>query len=121
LFEFIGFESWSHHNYKQMIAFFENYSQAYSDITSQTSIGESIEGRKIYSFEVSEDAGIPKEGRHQVLSFLKFSDSILSLRPAYNYFTWKDWDKCLAKRKIGCTFINFSRTMDNETFFHILF
>jgi hypothetical protein len=62
LFEFIGFESWSHHNYKQMIAFFENYSQAYSDITSQTSIGESIEGRKIYSFEVSEDAGIPKEG-----------------------------------------------------------
>jgi hypothetical protein len=40
-------------------------------------------------------------------------------RPANNYFTWKD--KCLAKPKIGWTFIKFSRTTDKEIFFIFFF
>ena len=42
------------------------------------------------------------------------------VRPANNYFTWKD--KCLAKPKIGPTFnINFSRTIDKVKFFIFCF
>ena len=48
-----------------MVAFFDEFTKAYPDITMQSSIGESDGGRKIYSFEVSEDAGTSKEGNSQ--------------------------------------------------------
>ena len=45
-----------------MVEFFDQFAQTYPDITMKSSIGESDGGRKIYSFEVSEDAGTSKEG-----------------------------------------------------------
>lgn len=46
-----------------MVSMFQQLTQTYSDITSQSTIGESADGRKIYSFEVSEDPSIAKEGQ----------------------------------------------------------
>ena len=60
---FAGFESWSNHNYDQLVAFLTEYSQNFPDITQLVSLGESAEGRKLYSLEVSEDPGVPKEGK----------------------------------------------------------
>lgn len=46
-----------------MLAFLNQYTHTYPDITLKSSIGQSIEGRRIHSLEVSEDPGIPKEGK----------------------------------------------------------
>ena len=46
-----------------MVKFFDDFTQTYPDITMKSSIGESDGGRKIYSFEVSQDAGTSKEGK----------------------------------------------------------
>lgn len=65
----LGFKTWSHHNNSELEAFLTTYSQTFPEITHNVSIGESAEGRKIFSFEVSEDAGVAKEGK-PVVAFI---------------------------------------------------
>lgn len=46
-----------HHDYVKMEKFLQNLSEKYPDITRLTSIGESVEGRKLYVLEVTRDPG----------------------------------------------------------------
>lgn len=52
-----------HHNYLKMETYLRELNEKYPDITNLTSIGESVEGRKLYVLEVTRNPGIHIPGK----------------------------------------------------------
>jgi carboxypeptidase D len=62
------FSKWSkpltfiHHNYDQMTTFLQNYAKSFPEITKLYTIGKSVEGRKLWVLEISDNPGKHEPG-----------------------------------------------------------
>ena len=53
----LGDEDWTHHNFEQMTGYLQNLHRQYPKITRLYSIGKSVQGRKLWVIEISDNPG----------------------------------------------------------------
>ena len=55
-------EDWTHHNFEQMTAYLQNLHRQYPKLTNLYSIGKSVQGRKLWVIEISDNPGKHEPG-----------------------------------------------------------
>lgn len=58
----LGEEDWTHHNFEQMTAYLQDLHRQYPKITNLYSIGKSVQGRKLWVIEISDNPGEHEPG-----------------------------------------------------------
>ena len=58
----LGEEDWTHHNYMQMTGYLQGLHRQYPKITRLYSIGKSVQGRKMWVIEISDNPGKHEAG-----------------------------------------------------------
>ena len=60
---FIEPREFKHHNHEEMEQFMTHYSIQYPEITRMYSIGSSVQGRKLWVIEISDNPGVHEPGK----------------------------------------------------------
>ena len=60
---FIEPREFKHHNHEEMEQFMIHYSIQYPEITRMYSIGSSVQGRKLWVIEISDNPGVHEPGK----------------------------------------------------------
>lgn len=58
----LGDDDWTHHNFDQMTAYLQDLHRQYPKITRLYSIGKSVQGRKLWVVEISDNPGKHEPG-----------------------------------------------------------
>lgn len=58
----LGDEDWTHHNFEQMTDYLQDLHRQYPKITNLYSIGKSVQGRKLWVIEISDNPGKHEPG-----------------------------------------------------------
>ena len=82
---FIEPREFKHHDHDEMAAFMRDYSTQYPDITRLYEIGESVQGKKLWVMEISDNPGVHEPGRLTVLALYAQVESSF-------WFDTKNWD-----------------------------